>query len=347
MKEMNKYRYILISMAAVLSVLSSCKKDEEESSKLYLSGTLAVACEGYGNLPNYVSPGDKFTFTPSGLYVKDDESIIVDYYFVNPFTSAKDTVKAGEGYTLTVADTLATFSLSCVGFARNSKDYYTSSKFLQFAVVKSGLNTGSITGFPMIAGETSAFLNGKPYFTTKVGSSEWLRQNLAYVQTDSKGSVSFGHYYLGSAAMLDIMGAYYTWEEAQTACPAGWRLPSEADWVALCTAAGGKSAAEMQQIEGAASGLMAYTKFNGVSMWEYYRGVEVNDKTRFSCMPTGYATVSDGVYQFFGYSEYAAYWTSAEKDGEGVYRYIYKDKDIVYVGTASKTGFAASVRCVR
>ena len=37
-----------------------------------------------------------------------------------------------------------------------------------------------------------------------------------------------------------IFGKYYTWTEAQTACPEGWELPSDADFVELARKVSGK-----------------------------------------------------------------------------------------------------------
>ena len=339
MNEMKKFCKIFVLAAAFATALTACKKDDEENTKNYLTGKVAIAVDGYASFPAYVAPGDKFTLSASGVSAPD--GISVKYYFTNPFTSSRDTLEEGKKYTFQVRDSLSTFSLPCTAFASNSSEYYTTSSSLTFVVVSSSPAKPSLTGLPNYEDESTEVLHDKKYTIATVGSTDWIRQNLAYVKD------GFGTAYFNCPAMLDVFGAYYTWEEAQTACPSGWRLPSEADWVNLCKASGAGEAAEMAQIEGAAPGLMVYTWFNGSPMWEYYRGVDASDKTHFSSIPTGYATLSGDSWSFYGYKQYAAYWTSAEKDGEGVYRYIYKDKDIVYVGTAPKTGFAASVRCVR
>jgi uncharacterized protein (TIGR02145 family) len=91
---------------------------------------------------------------------------------------------------------------------------------------------------------------------------------------------------------------------------------------------------------------MAKARFNGSLMWDYYREVNITDEA-LGAIPTGYANVSDGEYAFAGYLDYAVFWTADEYEGNGVYRYINKQYDNVFVGTASKQTFAASVRCVR
>lgn len=341
MSEMKKISRLFLVLGTALAAFVACKDDEEQDTRLYLSGSVAIETLGYESFPKYVVEGDKFTLVPSGVKTGDGPAAEIKYYFSNPFTNKKDTLKAGEKYNFAIVDSLSTFAISCTAFAVGSTDYYTTSSSLTFTVVDPQINTGSLTGFPINDEEISEEIGGKSYYLADVGGVLWMRQNLALV------SEGCGHCYYDSPAMLDIMGAYYTWEEAVKVCPDGWRLPSDEDWALLCKAAGAAEASAFMDIEGAAGGLMAYTRFNGEPMWEYYRGVDVDNRTRFTSMPVGYAVVKDGKYQFDGYSKYAAYWTSSEKNGEGVYRYIYRDQNVVFAGAASKSGFAASVRCVR
>ena len=159
---------------------------------------------------------------------------------------------------------------------------------------------------------------------------------------------TFGHSYLDCPAMQNILGSYYTWEEAQTACPEGWRLPSEEDWVALLKTCGAPAELEsMQDSPSGAGALMVKATFNGTTLWEYFRGVTITGSSHLNVLPAGYATVAEGAYSFSGFGSYAAFWTSADLEDKGVYRYIYQENDNVYVGLADKNTFAASVRCVR
>ena len=147
--------------------------------------------------------------------------------------------------------------------------------------------------------------------------------------------------------MQYIFGAYYTWEEAQEACPAGWHLPSEQEWVELLKSLGAPS--DLEPLHNSPSGagkLMANAEFNGSRMWDYYRDVTISDIS-ISAIPVGYANVADGKYTFTGLYQYSVFWTSDEYEGKGVYRYIFEQYDNVFVGVADKQSFAASVRCVR
>jgi len=336
---------LLLVIAPVLSV--SCKKDEEEEVGEYLSGSIDLV------FPSYVTSGYTKQFridTMSTLY-RGDKLHKVGYYFTNPTTGKSDTVVFDGGvanpdfpdgvYTFTAPDKLARYSISVTGY---SKDYYVKSASVSFVVVDPRLDgKGSITGFEL-EDDSPLFVDprdSRRYYTTTVEGKEWFRQNLGW-----EGA---GKAYKDADAMSYIFGRYYTWNEARTACPPGWRLPSDEEWMDLAAAHGGAAAPDSYDIAGAAASLMEDLKFNGETMWEYWPDVKIDNAAKFSAMPVGYATVLDGVYDFFNYGDYTVFWTSTEnEDGDsGIYRYIYVDKNIVFRGTGDKDSFAASVRCVR
>ena len=207
---------------------------------------------------------------------------------------------------------------------------------MSYSVVLPGLDgNGSITKFDKKGSEpVTDGRDGKEYYVTDNEGLTWMRQNLAW-----EGA---GVTYLDCVALNDLFGRYYTWEEAQTACPEGWRLPSDADWTALA----GAAAAE-QDLPGLAGRVMGDIYFNGTKMWEYWREVKITDQLGLSAIPVGYATVSGKDYTFDGLYAYAAFWTADEADGLGVCRYLFHKQDVVFRGLMSKTEFAASVRCVR
>lgn len=328
---------ILLS-AAVL--LQGCKKDSD-SSKLYLSGSLSV------KVPTYVAKGYTKSFCLDTLMtVSREDGGAIGYYFKDPATSVYDTLVAGDGtilkkvFSFEVPDTLGNLSITFGAFTTDGI-YYGTSSSSTFTVVKPGLDgQGSITGFTKAMSDevfTDA-RDGRKYYCTDIDGTVWMRQNLAW-----EGS---GRAYAGCDVMSDIFGRYYTWAEAQTACPEGWTLPSDEDWLALGRKFG-KDAQSGRDLSGLAGCIMENLYFNGTRMWEFWRDVKITDKARLSVMPSGYMVSGGSKFENKAIYKYAAFWTSDSEGGNGVLRYIYQDKDIVYRGAMSASDFAATVRCVR
>lgn len=340
-----KFSRSILFICALALVIQGCKKEEDDT-KLYLSGSPTIAT----SMPKYVIAGQKYDFVPSGLYASDGTHVA--YYFTSPITSKKDTIMSkkfpAQKFTYTVPDSLSTWQLNCTGYAEGSDAYYTSSIAQTFIVVDPRLNEGTLKGFRKFDGDVVMNIHDDSYYTHTVGNTIWMRQNLAYIQGSEADGWSFGHPYYESDAMRTIFGSYYTWEEAVKACPSGWHLSSDQEWVDLLKKGG--APAELQPLNESPCGagkLMDWLYFNGEKMWEYYRGVDVTNDLFLTALPVGYAIVNDKAYDYKGYGQYAAFWTSDEIEGKGVYRYIYMESDKVFVDRASKTGFAASVRCVR
>jgi uncharacterized protein (TIGR02145 family) len=64
--------------------------------------------------------------------------------------------------------------------------------------------------------------DGNIYPVGKIGNQWWLLENLSYQTSDAN-------------CLPDslLAGKYYTWEDAKTACPLGWHLPSDEEWIEL------------------------------------------------------------------------------------------------------------------
>ena len=69
------------------------------------------------------------------------------------------------------------------------------------------------------------------YRTVKIAGLEWLGDNLNY---KTEGSFC----YKDDDDQCMVYGRLYTWDAAKKACPAGFRLPTHADFESLWTAAG-------------------------------------------------------------------------------------------------------------
>lgn len=333
--KLNRILLPAVLVAALLATVPGCKK--EETSTKTLDGYL------YLELPEYMTGGDTKTFmidTLMTLICPDDEPI--GYFFLDAETNLADTLVTADGvihnhyYTYTVPNRTGAATLTLGGYMGKDSQYSGFRVSSTTTVVYPGLSgTGSITNFDKEGSFTFVdYRDGKRYYSSYNGDLEWMRQNLAWTGA--------GVPFKGCSAMTDVFGRYYTWEEAQTACPPGWRLPTDAEVAALQLGADASS-----DIPGLAGKMMADLYFNGTKMWEYWRDVKITDELCFSAMPVGYGVGTGSSLAFQGDFKYAVFWTSDEEGGLGVCRYIYQDKDILYRGLMSKTEFVAPVRCVR
>ena len=323
-----------MALAAVTFV--SCKDDDDDSStKEYLSGNITF------DFPAYVQYGDVIHVAPTGAYRGDDQTdTLIAYSWKDPITEIVDTLRlesdpAGKSkeFDFTVSkDTLDTFSITVSAWADG---YYTKTTTAAFTVVNPTLGTGSLKGYDFLS-SVSSFTDsrdGQKYYYNTVGGKDWMIQNLAW----SGAGVAFDE----ADPMAPIFGRYYTWTEATTACPAGWHLPSSAEFKALAEAGGSKE-------DMAAGSLMVDATFNGTKMWEFWPDVKITNSSRFSAIPVGYVSIENEKPEFKGTYKYAMFWASDSVDADmAVVRYIYVDKPVLYGGEFGKNSIRTSVRCTR
>lgn len=328
-----------ISAAAIFAVSCKDKDDDAKTSKSFGESIY------FGEMPEYVRGGEVYNFEVREMACTEEAN--VGYYWMfYPIESDKDTLKqttdpAGKAMKFSVTipkDTVCGISVIVGAFA---KGYYSTTTTLSATIVDPTLNGGTITDFDMIPGTPSVTdpRDSKKYYTAEIGNLVWFRQNLAW-----EGA---GAPYDNANAMTDVYGMFYTWNEARTACPSGWRVPSEADWRDLAASLGADPGADFKDFKGISGAMMVGAKFNGSPVWEYWPSVKITDASGFAAMPSCYASVADGEYVFSTSRKYGAWWTADDNAGLGVYRYIYEDKPDVFVGTADKDAFALPLRCVK
>ena len=340
-----KLNSIIIAIAATVCLIS-CKKDDETTVSPSLDGALTFT------VPAYVLPNTSVTITPSGVEHPEDEAI--GYYWkVTPGMTKNDTTKFLNGldkngnpsdgtFKYTFSDTLQTYTINAYAFASG---YTYSMKTETCTVVDGGIDK-SITNLGL-ADRSVATIGGVSYPYVTIGGLDWLCRNIS----DETAGAPYANY----KVMSDVFGRYYSYEEAMTICPEGWRLPTDAEWTAALAANDNKIAA-----------LMGNGYFNDELMWEYWPEVgEINNASGLSVIPVGYSLLSskatdpkqdihvDGTYpqaQFKGYMEYAVFWTAdlaEDEEGMAYYRYIICDQPEFMLGKGDTKTFGASVRCVR
>lgn len=356
---LRKLKSMLI-VAAIAVAAVSCKKKDEDLNINYVDGKLGF------ELPEFIHPGQVLTMTPRGLEHPDGGEI--GYYWkVTPtMPNTFDTTRFLNGldrngkpsdgsYTFKFSDTLQTYTVYCNGF---SEGYSTSSVNYKTTAVKPGPEQ-SIKGIGIdLDNDPYVKIGGIEYYYTTIGGLDWMRQDLSYS--------AVGTPFRKSKAMDGVFGLYFSYEEAIKACPEGWRLPTDAEWVYLATSFNGNTENNAidcnvyihNTIPGVAGKLAADAYFNDIKMWEYWPSMgKITNESKMGMIPTGYANLGpadkDGNHpsaEFYGTYEYAAYWTADKVEGEdgmAYYRYIYcKNPDLMTAKGDTKT-FGAAVRCVR
>ncbi len=312
------YGIFAVTLIATLAV-TACKKDSSTTTSKSLAGTFTVTA-----IPAYSNPGDSWHLEASGLSLAEDEedtTIVIGYSFTVG-SSAADTVSTID---VVVPDTLGTFEVVAKAWADG---YYTKTSTLSTIVV--GKKSLSST----VRAVSDSFTDGrdsKSYYCAQLGSLTWMTSNLAYYEKDSDGEYTLGMPYEDERATEDVFGGFYSWADAQSACPDGWRLPTAEEWDSLGEDAGA---------------LMFDGTYNGDLLWEFWPDVKITNSKGFYAEPFGYATIEDSSYTFFGFSDYAMFW--ADGGSAPACRYFYvKDAEVKSWDSPSATDFAAQIRCVK
>ncbi|MDD4110697.1 MAG: fibrobacter succinogenes major paralogous domain-containing protein [Clostridia bacterium] len=202
--------------------------------------------------------------------------------------------------------------------------------------------------------------DGKTYKTVKIGNQVWMAENLAYLPsvvghgTESESTPYYYVYGYDGTNVTDAKatsnyttyGVLYNWPAAmagsassnanpsgvQGVCPAGWHLPSHAEWTELTDYLGGES------------GAGGKLKETGTTHWASPNTGATNE-TGFTALPGGLRGSNGCFFNFIGYY---GYWWSASEDGtyfawcRGM---DYYDSDVFRIFFDKEVGF--SVRCVR
>jgi len=148
----------------------------------------------------------------------------------------------------------------------------------------------------------------------------WMSQNLRYRIANSWA-------YDNQERYEKKLGRLYTWQAAIGACPAGWRLPSDADWSALINKFGGNR--------------YASSALKGTKGWNNNgNGTNISG---FSALPGGHRDLN-GIFQKIGDE---GFWWSATEDGSNTAwsRLLFYGDGVGRRNLLKNT--AISVRCLR
>jgi uncharacterized protein (TIGR02145 family) len=205
--------------------------------------------------------------------------------------------------------------------------------------------------------------DGNLYATVRIGTQTWMQENLKYLPSvvgPGTGSSSTAYYYVYGYNGTDVAtakatdnystyGVLYNWTAAQSACPSGWHLPSDAEWTQLeeyliangynydGTTTGNQIAKSMANY----SGWNTSSTVGAVGNTDY---PEYRNKSGFTALPGGYRSTGG---PFSNIGKYGYWWISTQLNTTDAWlRYLYYSSSRVFRGVNGKdAGF--SVRCVR
>ena len=182
--------------------------------------------------------------------------------------------------------------------------------------------------------------DGHSYDVVKIGNLSWMAENLNYA---TEMSVCPD----GDSRNCKRLGRLYSWAEAKTVCPEGWRLPTSADFAQIL-------AQSLDGNPGAVSN-EAGAKLKSRDGW--FKKGNGTDEFGFNALPAGYrgaisksddGTISGG--KFDGIGGYAYFWSATEDpenpESNAYYLFLAFNSKSASVNSFSKNDLR-SVRCVR
>jgi uncharacterized protein (TIGR02145 family) len=186
-----------------------------------------------------------------------------------------------------------------------------------------------------IAANQGSFMDSrdrKMYKSIKIGSQTWMAENLNYAGT--------GECYNDNPANCQKYGKLFNWEEAKKVCPAGWHLPSNAEWDALYRFADGNSS-----IESPYKSETAGKKLKAAKGWNSYNeeSGDGEDVYGFAALPGGSSYL--GTSDHIGNNGY--WWSASEHDGDkAYYRFMLRDGTVAGWNKNSKK-LLLNMRCLK
>jgi len=231
------------------------------------------------------------------------------------------------------------------------------------AVLQSGAETHALLEVTNVTFSTSAIngcsggittvtdIDGNIYPTVEIGNQCWTKENLkttkyadgsviTHITSDAQWrSIKSGAWsnYGNSLDNDSTYGKLYNWytvADPRNVCPAGWHVPTDAEWTTLTDFLGGPS--------------VAGGKMKATTGWEAPNTGATNE-SGFSGLPGGYRYWHNGTFNSVGY--FGGWWGSSEYGTgsswlSGWFCFLFYNISVATCGYGSKQN-AHSVRCLR
>jgi uncharacterized protein (TIGR02145 family) len=191
-------------------------------------------------------------------------------------------------------------------------------------------------------------IDGNVYHTIIIGEQVWMAKNLRTTRlnngatipnvingTEWSGMSTPAYCWFNNDDSLNRItyGGLYNWYAVNTGkiCPAGWRVPSDNDWLLLTNFLKGESAAGGK------------LKETGTLHWNS-PNVAATNETGFTALPGG-LRLTKGRFEYMGF--YSIWWSSTSNNNRTAWcRLLNYENSLVYrFDDDKRTGL--SIRCVR
>ncbi len=334
--------------AALLS-LFACGDDSSSGSKTDVFSTkddLPECTEKITGDTLYVESDSADYFCDGGEWVVVGDTTATDSSDVssssgkNPSSSSADSSAADTLSSSSAADSLSSSSSAIVSSSSEAVSSSSPQVKPNWAYLNPAISYGEITDAR----------DGQVYKTVQIGEQIWMAENLNYAynkgtaqsfcyNNSADSCAKYGRLYLWSAAMDSAAvfeGCGYgstcaagsATTEVRGVCPAGWHLPSRAEFETLFAAVGGQD--------------VAGTVLKSTSGWT--DDGNGTDSYGFSALPAG---IRDTSGDFYSAGYYAGFWSATEDNSDiAYYMGLFYYSDDAYLNSYYKySGF--SVRCLR
>ena len=213
---------------------------------------------------------------------------------------------------------------------------------------------------PCSSNPTVIDYDGNVYNTVQIGAQCWMKENLRTTHYPNGAEVSELHCPNNDASNVNTYGYLYRWDammhgasstsdnpsDVQGVCPAGWHVPSDAEWMQLTDYLRGQSVYVCgSDNNNIAKSLAASTDWNtDTSDCTVGNNLTANNATGFGALPAGYTLLSYS----YNFGNNARYWSSTFKsENHAFYCNFSSDNSNVERPFISIGWAAFSVRCLR
>jgi len=218
-------------------------------------------------------------------------------------------------------------------------------------------SVGTAYGEPFTFSTQIDDIEGNYYNTTPIGTQIWMAENLKTTLYNDDTQIpnvtsntawaalttpAYAWAQNNEATYKPLYGAIYNWYAVSTGklCPAGWKVPSDADFSAMEINLG-MTVAQAGALEW--RGTDQGKQLKNTIGWS--TGQNGTNTSGFAALPSGYRAHTTGIFEGLGLIDY--FWSATEQDAAvALYRRLDGNNDAVYRGATFKRA-GKSVRCVK